>query len=118
MAQGVLVEWQGQEVVAIYADHAGPAQVIAHPNGVDVIGEAFEAAEVTPVDGIGATDGQRDPVQDDGVALSDLADDPSRPSAGVHEILRDRFKPVYSGPLRRDVAEVVRAQTDPQAQAG
>ena len=97
VGQRLLVERHGQEVVGVESRHAGPAQVVGHPAGVDGPGQVLELLEVVEVEGVGAADGEGDAVHDDGVAFGHLFEDVAGPAAGVHEVLGDGLEPVHLG---------------------
>ena len=55
----------GQKVVQVHAVHAGPAQMIGDPFGVDALGEPLQRAEIVHVERRGRGDRQRHAVHDD-----------------------------------------------------
>ena len=118
VGQRLLVERHGQQVVGVEAGHAGPAQVVGNPAGLDGVGQALELVEVVEVERIGAADRQRDAVHDDGVALGDLFEDVARPAAGVHEVFGDDLEPVHRRVVVEDVRKVDGAQADAEAEVG
>jgi hypothetical protein len=90
--------------------------MVRHPVRAHALGQRLELAQVLAVEGIGAADGHRHPVQHDRVTLRDLVEHVERPSAGVEEVLGEDLEPVHLGPVLQDVAEVDAPQADADAE--
>src|SRR3546814_19211003 len=63
VAQGFLIERQGQQVVQLHAVMARPAQMIGDPLRLHPVGEGFHLRQILAVERIAAADRQRHPMQ-------------------------------------------------------
>ncbi len=109
---------QREQIVEVDPAGAAPAEVVAQPGGAGALHQRLELAQVLPVEGLGAPDGERDPVLHDGEAVERAAQVVEGQAARGHEVLADDLEPVDACALTliEDLGVVLDAQadTDPQ----
>jgi hypothetical protein len=118
MFQRRLIQRDRQEIMGVDARYAGPAEVVGDPVRAHVFRELLELPKVLEVERIGAADGHRDPMHNDGVAFRDLIQHVARSTARIQKVLGDELEPVDVRLLLEDVAEMRSPKANPETEVG
>ncbi len=98
-AHGLRRERQGQQVVAVAAAEARPAQVVRDERGLHPVHEPLEPAEVRRIRGLGRARRERHSVEGHGVVPADGLQYVEGPTSVHHEVLGDHLEPGDGGPF-------------------